>query len=520
MRNARLKPGCLGQVRFASFGLGDSSYPQFNWAHRKLYNRLRHLGAVPFTERGESDEQHPEGIEGCFIPWAATLKQSLLDLCPLPDGLSALSDDEFLEPKWSFCLHKELDDESTKSSGSTVNSFSGQHHKNTATSSNGIPAANDLSSADPEAKKTPATSVTAQDTMKGRTMIPVTLTANTRMTPEAHWQDVRLFDFVTQPVQYEAGDVLTIFPKNDKSDVDLILSLMGWQSVADLPAGFKPMRSIADGEYYPPSPGPTGPTTLRWLLTDQLDINAIPRRSFLTQIAQFTTDELQRERLLEFTKPEYVDELYDYTTRPRRSIIEVLQEFDTVKIPLKWVTTVFPCIRGRQFSIASGGDLKTTKSGDGRIQLLVAIVKYRTVIKKIREGLCTKYLSRLQPGARLQALFCKGGLKHDSTRPAVMIGPGTGLAPLRAMIYDRAAMIPSPSASAVEKNLLFFGGRNRSADYFFEDEWLALERSVGLQITTAFSRDQKAKIYVQDVIRQQARTVYNVLRDGNIYICG
>jgi sulfite reductase alpha subunit-like flavoprotein len=48
-------------MKFASFGLGDTSYPKFNWAHRKLYNRLIQLGAQPICDRGESDEQQPEG---------------------------------------------------------------------------------------------------------------------------------------------------------------------------------------------------------------------------------------------------------------------------------------------------------------------------------------------------------------------------------------------------------------------------------------------------------------------------
>lgn len=48
-------------MNFASFGLGDTSYPKYNWAHRKLYNRLIRLGAQPICDRGESDEQHPEG---------------------------------------------------------------------------------------------------------------------------------------------------------------------------------------------------------------------------------------------------------------------------------------------------------------------------------------------------------------------------------------------------------------------------------------------------------------------------
>jgi len=53
-------------MRFASFGLGDTSYPKYNWAHRKLYNRLVQLGAQPICDRGESDEQHPEGYVTLF----------------------------------------------------------------------------------------------------------------------------------------------------------------------------------------------------------------------------------------------------------------------------------------------------------------------------------------------------------------------------------------------------------------------------------------------------------------------
>ena len=66
--------------------------------------------------------------------------------------------------------------------------------------------------------------------------------------------------------------------------------------------------------------------TLRQLLTEYLDINAIPRRSFFAKIAHFTEDEMQKERALEFTDPQYLDEYFDYATRPRRSILEVLQE--------------------------------------------------------------------------------------------------------------------------------------------------------------------------------------------------
>lgn len=357
--------------------------------------------------------------------------------------------------------------------------------------------------------------------LQGRKEVTATLTENRRLTPTQHWQDVRLFDFETEPVDYTAGDVLTIFPKNDPKDVDTLLDFMKWRAHADRSCHFEPTSPSSITFHTAPLPGPTQLSTLRRLLTDYLDINAIPRRSFFAHIAHFTEDETQKERLLDFTNSEYIDELYDYTTRPRRSIIEVLQEFDTLKIPPQWAASIFPQIRGRQFSIASGGELKKTSSGHGRIQLLVAIVKYRTVIKKTREGLCTKYMAGLTPGTRLTTLLCKGGLKHDSTRPAVMIGPGTGLAPLRSMLYERAMTHPrQESAKDHDPSLLFIGGRNRTADFFFEDEWTYLRSVIDLKLHTAFSRDQKDKIYVQDVIRQQGAAVFSALQKGSIYICG
>ena len=179
----------------------------------------------------------------------------------------------------------------------------------------------------------------------------------------------------------------------------------------------------------------------------------------------------QHDRLLEFTNPEFIDELFDYTTRPRRSILEVLQEFDTVKLPLSHLLDVIPMMRGRQFSIASGGSLKRPvhpdKSAEGtRFELLIAIVKYRTVIKRIRQGVCTRYIASLQPGQEINVKLQKGGLginDNEAVKPVIMVGPGTGVAPMRSLIYERQA------ANAV----------GASAN-----------KSDGLSVHGAFSRDQ------------------------------
>ncbi|KAI9676179.1 MAG: NAPDH-dependent diflavin reductase [Caeruleum heppii] len=493
----RLSPDFLISSIFTVFGLGDSSYPKFNWAARKLQKRLLQLGAEEFCLRGEADEQHPEGLDGTFVPWSQTLRERLLEHFPLDPGFEPIGEDVLLQPKWTLEL---LDEYSSRST--------------TESKTEGVPSSNGAQNSD---------RLPPNDRLPIKGAITMTLAKNERATPTTHWQDVRHLTFTTiAPITYVPGDVLTIFPKNFPQDVNSFISLMGWEDVADQPVKFSPTAGSIDVRNYPSPPVahllPSPALTIRDLLTQYLDITSIPRRSFFALIAHFTDDPMHKERLLEFTNSEYIDELYDYTTRPRRSILEVLEEFTSVKIPWAWIGTVLPCLRGRQFSIASGGDLIDGPSGENsslkQVELLVAIVKYRTVIKKIREGVCTRYLA-----------------------PVVVIGPGTGIAPIRSLLWDRLKQSQTHQdshrrpgngpgyddhRSTVGKAVLFYGCRNQHADYFYRDEWTQLSSKMDLQVFPAFSRDQQKKVYVQDLIREQSVVVYDLLhqRNGIVYICG
>ena len=326
---------------------------------------------------------------------------------------------------------------------------------------------------------------------------------NDRVTPQSHWQDVRhLILDLRQHRSYLPGDVLTIYPKNFPSDVTELLKVTGWSSTADTPLRFVPSSTNSSSSSPFPIPNiPTDrPLTLRSLLTNHLDIMSIPRRSFFAHLAHFTSDEFQRDRLLEFTNPEYIDELYDYTTRPRRSILEVIHEFDTVKIPWQRICSIIPSIRGRQFSIASAQSPTAGPDDPTRIELLIAIVKYRTIIKRIRRGVCTRYIESLQPCQQLTVTLQKGGLgatKAETEKPIIMVGPGTGIAPMRSLIYQRMHWRKElGSTDGAQRDFLCFGCRNAEADYFFKDEWAALEDAgVPLDVVTAFSRDQVSHRY-------------------------
>jgi sulfite reductase alpha subunit-like flavoprotein len=527
-----LKPGVLRRMRFTSFGLGDSSYPRYNVAHRMLCGRLTQLGAKTFCERGEGNEQHPEGHSAGFREWIVQLKQGMLEAFPLHEGVVTLGEDEFLEPRWKLSVTSGRR-EVLPLNGKTMAPQPTQNDINTNSAS--------LATSDQKFEN--------QEAAPSTLPIPIhdsygaDLVANDRVTAADHFQDVRLLDFrLDRHYSYGPGAVAVVYPKNFPEDVDEFIKLMHWDDVADTSIEIVTSRSSASGQAATPSPlrhldlGTTY-LTLRWLLENVLDIMSIPRRSFFANLAYFAgssneDEEFQKERLLELANPELIDELWDYTTRPKRTILEVMMDFTTVQIPWQYALSALPLMRGRQFSIASGGDFKQDAEGRTRVQLLVAIADPPSPIIKWRRryGVCTRYISTLQPGQKINIGMQQGYLDVQPSEleaPVMMIGPGTGVAPMRAMAQQRYAWskenADETSGKRLENDVLIFGCRGTNTDYFFKDEWAQLSHTEGLRVWTALSRDKdEPKSYVQDQIRQHASTVFKAIYElkGRIYVCG
>ena len=98
-------------------------------------------------------------------------------------------------------------------------------------------------------------------------------------------------------------------------------------------------------------------------------------------------------------------------------------------------------------------------------------------------------------------------------RPIVMIGAGTGIAPYRAFLQKRA--------SKMAENVLFFGERNIAYDFYYKEFLQDCEKRNILKLITAFSRDQPAKIYVQDRLLEHGRMVYDlIMKKAFFYVCG
>lgn len=419
---------------------------------------------------------HKYSIDSIYQPWLKDLKEYLTTTHPLPPSVEPIPEEEPLAPRYTLSLRL----------SEAKSNLSQEASSETKTTTDFPP---------PVLLPRPNNN-------------SAVVVSNKRVTPSDHWQDVRLVELdVTFPLvdgaAYEPlpGDRVVVYPKNYPSDVQKLIDLMEWGSVAD--------KEVVLGAKSPNGLYPPASCTLRDLLTHNIDFTAVPSRSFLHKLAFYTTHADQKEKLFELVQPDSSQEFYDFTSRPRRTILEVLAEFYASKIPYEAVPDVFPIIRGREFSIANGGKhwkkTQTSKAEDGegegtetttetpkndavvyRLDILAALVEYRTIIRKPREGLCSRYLKNLPAGTPLHVELKRETPPPNGSasaeRPLIAIATGTGVAPVRSLIHDRSQC--SPRA----ETLLFFGCRNKSADYHFHEEWADTQ---DLTVIPAFSRDPK-----------------------------
>lgn len=462
MLKKKLPHDLLNHIIFTSFGLGDSSYPKFNWAIKKLHNRLLQLGAVEFSKRAEGDEQSSQGIDGYYIEFQKLLVENLMKEFPLPQGLEPIPDDTLLAPKNRLVVDMRKPKRQTDD-------------------------------------KVKQVAMTRQDAE----LVPVKVSCNTRITSLEHFQDVRHFSIhSTGPLTYEPGDTVSLYPTNDPQEVQTLIEIQDWHEIADRRVDIEGEAPKIDGGY-------VKNMTLRSLLTHHLDLKAIPRRSFFGLLQHFASDEREREKLQEFSSYKDPEELYNYANRPRRSILEVIQEFFSVKIPVEYIFDLFPVIKPRLFSISS-------EPSEHNIDLTVAIVQYKTMIRRVRRGLCTTWLKTLNVGDDIVVKINRNSLKFPPLdKPIIMISPGTGIAPMRSLIRQRVSQGCDKS-----QLILFTGNRYHDKDFLYGDELTKMAQEGKLELWSSFSRE--AGGYVQDTLYLQADAIAELLthRDAAIYICG
>ncbi|KAF7151696.1 hypothetical protein RHSIM_Rhsim02G0050700 [Rhododendron simsii] len=188
--------------------------------------------------------------------------------------------------------------------------------------------------------------------------------------------------------------------------------------------------------------------------------------------------------------------------------------------------SAFPCPQRKVFPVP----VKVLNMRRKGFNILPDLISWTTPFKRKRTGLCSAWLAGLDPenssGVNIPAWFHKGSLPPPPpSLPLILIGPGTGCAPFRGFVEERALQSKSGPTAPI---LFFFGCRNKDNDFLYKDFWLSHSQNGGVLsedrgggFYVAFSRDQPNKVYVQHKMREQSNRVWNLLCEGAaIYVAG
>jgi sulfite reductase (NADPH) flavoprotein alpha-component len=292
------------------------------------------------------------------------------------------------------------------------------------------------------------------------------------------------FDVAESGLDYVAGDRFGVMPANDPRLVEAV---------------FKALDAAPDF--------PIGARTLRQVLTKDVSLGAAPDALF--QLYSYITGGDRRRKAKALSAGEDPDG--DTKTL---DVLATMEKFAGSRPdPEAFIEALDP-LQPRLYSISS-----SPKAHPGRLSLTVDAVRYN-IKGRQRLGVASTFLAeRIAPGSSLEVYVQKAddfGLPADPAVPIIMVGPGTGIAPFRAFLYERMA------TKAPGRNWLFFGHQRSDFDFLYLDELNGMKATGALtRLSLAWSRDDKEKFYVQDRMRQAGPDLWAWLQDGaHFYVCG
>lgn len=263
------------------------------------------------------------------------------------------------------------------------------------------------------------------------------------------------------------------------------------------------------------------PTTVREALTYYVDLKGIPRRSTLSQLAAFARNPKDVERLMRLASKEGRQEFREVVEAHGRSLFELVTEvFPSVQIPLDHFINLAPRLQPRYYTISS-----SSKAHPDSIHITVAVTRTDLPDGRVHTGVCSSYLAKTSTSTvRCFVRASSFRLPSDPSVPIIMVGPGTGVAPMRALLQERRHQ-RVVEKKTVGETLLFFGCRRRDHDFLYEEELMSYTRDGTLtDLQLAFSREGVQKVYVQHLINkpETAARLWQLLdkQGAHVYVCG
>ncbi|VEC50465.1 sulfite reductase subunit alpha [Klebsiella aerogenes] len=317
--------------------------------------------------------------------------------------------------------------------------------------------------------------------------LTATLSVNQKITGRNSEKDVRHIeiDLGDSGLRYQPGDALGVWYQNDPQLVKELVELL-WLK------GDEPVT--VEGKTLPLS------EALQWHF--ELTVNTA---TIVENYATLT----RSESLLPLVGDKVQLQQYAAAT----PIVDMVR-FSPAQLDAEALIGLLRPLTPRLYSIAS-----SQAEVESEVHVTVGVVRYE-IEGRARAGGASSFLAdRVEEDGEVRVFIEHNDnfrLPANPETPVIMIGPGTGIAPFRAFMQQRAA------DGAQGKNWLFFGNPHFTEDFLYQVEWQSyVKEGLLTRIDLAWSRDQQQKIYVQDKLREQGAELWRWINDGaHIYVCG
>jgi len=458
----------LGGVAFSVCALGDSDYEHYCKCGRDIDAQLEALGGRRIAQRVECDA----GDESPYDGWVAQLMPQLAQLASAQAPAQASPAQAPAQPAPPQQLTPQPPAPMYAQPGASSPAYPQEGATRMANVGGSAPATPARSSGGPllGSKKKP---LFAQ------------IIDNHNLNHPQSEKETRHVAISLQgsEVEYQVGDALGVYPRNDSN---LVLELIGLLRLN------REEKVELDGELM----------SLFYALKYRKDIVKIDPRLLEHVNPSYAPPQLSAALNNPSARKGYMDEHH---------VIDVVGQ---AQLQLT-ATQLIACLRSlapRLYSISS-----SPKAHPGEVHLTVDVLRY-ALHNTQRKGVASNFLAEHEVGSHVAVYVqpTKEFLLCDASAPIIMVGPGTGIAPFRAMLEERE-MTNAPGQS-----WLFFGSQRSSTDFLYQDQLNAWVRSGRLsQLDCAWSRDQDYKVYVQDLMDRHAQGIWQWLEAGAyVYVCG